>query len=86
MKRRAHVYGISIEEMRALLERQGGKCASCAVTLELSGRGRASAAVDHCHDTGHVRGLLCCVCNRALGMLGDDADTVGRLHEYIRRP
>jgi hypothetical protein len=85
MKRRASAYNVSLDDLSAMLAAQDGKCASCSVELTLSGKGRGSVAVDHCHSTGKVRGLLCCGCNGALGMLGDDAETVGGLYEYIRR-
>lgn len=59
------LYGITVEEYDRLLEAQGGTCARCkkppSETLRL--------AVDHCHTTGRVRGLLCGPCNTYLGRL-----------------
>jgi hypothetical protein len=41
--------------------------------------------VDHCHTTGFVRGLLCFNCNAALGHVGDSADRLTKLIEYLHR-
>lgn len=41
--------------------------------------------IDHCHDTGRFRGLLCDRCNRGIGMLGDSAEPVQRALDYLRR-
>lgn len=57
-------YGITLAEWDALLERQGGHCAFCPATVGFRG-GRL--LVDHDHETGAVRGLLCYRCNTALG-------------------
>ncbi len=58
-------YGLTLEQYDALLERQGGGCALC-------GRQAASGShlhVDHNHTTDAVRGILCVICNRALGVV-----------------
>jgi Recombination endonuclease VII len=59
-------YGISIAQYDAMLARQGGVCAICQ-----KHRGK-TLCVDHCHVTGKVRGLLCRLCNAAIGFLEDD--------------
>jgi len=41
-------------------------------------------AVDHCHKTGKVRGLLCAKHNMAIGLLGDDAELIYRSIDYIK--
>lgn len=57
-----HKYGITLSEYNSLLEKQNYVCAICKQK-----RG-AVLAVDHCHDTGKVRGLLCRLCNTSLGI------------------
>lgn len=42
-------------------------------------------AVDHCHTTGLIRGLLCFNCNAALGLLKDNTDTIGKLLFYLQK-
>lgn len=64
-RRFKRVYGITLEEYASLYDEQGGRCALCGG--ESNGRGRL--AVDHDHETGRVRGLLCFSCNTALGRL-----------------
>lgn len=42
-------------------------------------------AVDHCHETNVIRGILCGNCNRALGLFGDDPEVVAKAATYLRR-
>jgi hypothetical protein len=66
-----------------LLRHQQGRCAICGHE-GLDKRGRR-LAVDHCHATGKVRGLLCSRCNTALGMIGDTLDAAMKFVRYINR-
>jgi hypothetical protein len=82
-------YGITLNEYNEMLEKQNGKCAICGTTEtkgRKSGRGGGADvfAVDHCHDTGDVRGLLCHSCNRAMGLLGDNTQTLQSMIEYLQ--
>lgn len=87
-KRRAGIvakYGITVDELNARLEQQGGVCALCP--KDITGRaanGYSRACVDHDHATGRVRGLLCTACNSSLGQLGDDVAGLQRAIEYLR--
>lgn len=75
-------FGITVEQYRDLLSQQDGGCAICRAPLgDLSGR---RLAVDHCHDTGRVRGLLCGACNLGLGKFGDDPERLERAALYLR--
>jgi hypothetical protein len=65
-------YGIWLGDYRRLYDEQGGCCAGCGDFHE-------RLHVDHCHRTGRVRGLLCRVCNLALGRLRDDASAAGEI-------
>lgn len=79
-------YGLTPERYDEILLAQGGVCAACGQPeTGRNQRGPVSMAVDHDHDTGQVRGLLCMRCNRALGMLRDSADIVQALADYRRR-
>lgn len=76
-------YGLTLEEYEAMLERQGGGCAICGTT-EVRGFGTRQA-VDHCHDSGLVRGILCGNCNRGIGAFKHDPDRLAAAVDYLRR-
>jgi hypothetical protein len=81
-------YGITPEQYDAMNEAQGGLCAICGKPETHAHKrlpGVRKLAVDHCHNTGKVRGLLCAICNRAIGLLGDDASLLRRAAEYLER-
>lgn len=80
---RMAAYGLSRDEYRSMYRRLGGLCEICRQP-ERTARNRL-LAVDHDHETGHVKGLLCSHCNRALGLFGDSAETMRRAVEYVLR-
>lgn len=74
----AKTYGLQRGDYADLLATQGGVCAICGK------RPRArKLAVDHDHYTGRVRGLLCFMCNSALGTFEFDAATAERARDYL---
>lgn len=72
-------YGMSFKDYERLAEAQGRKCAICA-SPEPSGR---LLNIDHDHQTGKVRGLLCASCNRGIGLLGDSSERVAAAARYL---
>ena len=68
-------YGLQIEEYVALMERADGRCEMCGDSFGTGGRlinnGQGgwggNFVIDHCHDSGRVRGVLCGKCNVSLG-------------------
>lgn len=76
-------YGITIEQYDEMLAAQGGVCPICG-TPPADPRGYRMH-IDHCHDTGRVRGILCGPCNQGIGNLGDDPDRLLAAVEYLRR-
>ena len=75
------LYGITPEQYDELLTAQSGVCAICR-----NGCGTyPNLSVDHDHRTGVIRGLLCNVCNRFMGMAGDDPDLLRAAADYLQR-
>lgn len=72
-------YGITWDQYQSLLTSQNGLCAICNKGESPKRR----LAIDHCHKTNRVRGLLCIKCNRALGYLCDDPAIVRSALEYL---
>jgi hypothetical protein len=70
-------YGISSEDYEAMFKDQGGVCKICKRTP------RRTLHVDHCHQTGKVRGLLCEDCNRGLGCFSDEPALLQTALNYI---
>ena len=70
-----------------MLTEQGGGCALCGVKPEelTAGRYRKFLHVDHNHETGRIRGLLCPEHNLLLGRFGDSAEMFRRIVEYLER-
>ena len=68
-------YGLSLERFDEMVAEQGGLCAICEQALPL--------VVDHNHETGTVRALLCQPCNMGIGGLQDDIAILLRAMEYL---
>ena len=84
------VYGIGIEEYNTLLEKQNNRCAICESTDpkgRKSGRGGGVDVfyVDHDHKTGNVRGLLCNICNRTMGYVGENSNVLEEMIKYLQK-
>jgi hypothetical protein len=80
--RRSHLkrtFGITPEDYALRLQSQGGGCAVC----KRPPKPGASLHVDHDHESGYVRGLLCFSCNAALGHFQDDLDRIDAALTYV---
>lgn len=73
-------YGISLAQRDAMLDSQGNKCAICSST---STGWTRDWHVDHCHKTGAIRGILCHLCNMALGYAKDNPATLRNAADYL---
>lgn len=88
-RRRLHEkYGLTQADVDAMLASQGGGCAICGLAEKKadsrSGK-TVEICVDHNHETGKVRGLLCDQCNRGIGLLGDSVETLRAALAYLER-
>lgn len=79
MNRKLREYGVTVEMYAKMLESQGGGCAICCRKHEE----RRTLNIDHCHETGEIRGLLCGPCNKALGAFGDNVDGIRKAMRYV---
>lgn len=87
-EKRLRKYGLSSEEFVALIRAQAGKCPICQEPLAESTLGIPSGdwslpSIDHCHDTGAVRGVLHRRCNLALEFLLTEEEAA-RARDYLR--
>jgi hypothetical protein len=73
-------FGITIEDYEELLNIQGHQCKICGRTPEEEGK---SLAVDHCHVSGKIRGLLCYTCNTTLGHFNDSVVKLASAIRYL---
>lgn len=81
-------YGITSSEYEVMLSQQGGVCAACnqpETAIDPYTRQTKKLAVDHCHETGQIRELLCETCNKVLGYIEKDPQRVDMLLQYLRR-
>lgn len=69
---------MSIAKLRDLLVRSEGRCQLCR-------READKLVVDHNHDTGRVRGILCSSCNVGMGLFGDDPAAMRAAADYLER-
>ena len=74
-------YGINIEDYERMYAEQGGVCKICSLPAN---HNSTHLCIDHCHETGKVRALLCDKCNRGLGYFKDDTRLLKRAAHYIR--
>ncbi len=78
-------YGLTTASYDALLEAQGGVCGMCKEPEKLLRYGKVQRlSVDHDHETGAVRGLLCVNCNKVLGHAHDRPEVLAAGIEYLR--
>ena len=73
-------FGITEADYQLMFDYQQGQCGICKTHQDdLSKR----LAVDHCHETGRIRGLLCVKCNLAVGAFSDKKETIWRAYRWV---
>lgn len=78
-------YGITDADLTKKKAEQGNKCFLCGSEGFLIGKNNHSEklVVDHCHETGRVRKLLCQNCNRGLGLFQDNPELLRKAADYV---
>lgn len=75
-------YGITLSQYNEILSRQGERCGCCGTdSTDVVGY----MYVDHDHDTGEIRGILCFRCNTGIGMLGDTLESLEKAVCYLKK-
>lgn len=77
------LYGLTLDKYEEMLASQEGLCAICR--RPESQANRKNLNVDHNHSTGEVRGLLCSLCNRAIGYFQDDISILMSAVSYLKK-
>jgi hypothetical protein len=70
-------YGITLEEYDGFIADASGACQICGVVPD------KSLHLDHCHETGAIRGALCSNCNTALGLFNDKVEIMMKAISYL---
>lgn len=77
-------YGLDTKERSELLVKQNNKCKLCETSIEFNGKPHAgSAVVDHDHNTGNIRGILCVLCNRMIGQIEHHGVSLNKIEKYL---
>lgn len=81
-------YGITTKDYEKLLKEQNFSCKLCHKHISLNKHmcnkmEIKRLAIDHCHKTNKIRGLLCNQCNRGLGMFSDNPDLLRKAANYL---
>ncbi len=76
------LYGISLADYDKMFKGQNGECKICG-TKEISNVQHGRFDVDHNHETGKIRGLLCHKCNTFLGHFNDDIEILAKAIQYL---
>jgi hypothetical protein len=86
------VYGLTVERFKELWAACSGLCQICDREMHSrfiegpEGDRSSRCNVDHCHESGEVRGLLCTACNTALGKMNDDTERLQKAINYLKKP
>ena len=78
-RRLKYRFDITLQDYNTMLQGQDNRCRICDIIFYDT----TVACVDHCHDTGKVRGLLCSPCNKGLGHFKDSVDNMGKAIDYL---
>ena len=78
-------YGITVDEYETIIANQNSTCPICEVEIPdtIGYKGKRAAVVDHNHETGEVRGILCSSCNLVLGYARENTHTLYKAIVYL---
>lgn len=76
-------YGVTDEEVQGMVAAQDGRCGICQRSV--AGEDGLTPHVDHDHETGRVRGVLCFSCNSGMGLFADDIERLRSAISYLEK-
>lgn len=76
-------YGLSLGAFDTMMQEQEGRCLICQFKFDMNGEHNQKAMVDHCHETGQIRGLLCNMCNQGIARFRDNPEIARRAATYL---
>jgi hypothetical protein len=79
------LYNLTLDDYQKLLDETNGVCPLCGVTLIFDGVFDNSAVIDHNHETGEIRGIMCNSCNRGLGQFKDNIQSLEKAIEWLKK-
>lgn len=77
-------YGITTEDYQMMFNGQNGKCLICNSLPNGTGKKNGRLFIDHCHENGNIRGLLCHHCNAGLGAFKHNPELLLKAIEYLK--
>ena len=81
--KRVNRYGMTFQDLNNRIKDQNGKCLICK--REFSNMLPKNINIDHDHETGEVRGILCVNCNQGLGQFREDVESLKAAIEYLNK-
>ena len=82
------LYGLSLDEYRIMIYEQNNKCAICnkpETMIDYRSKEIKDLYVDHNHETGKVRELLCSSCNQGIGLLQESLEILTNALNYLKK-
>jgi len=81
---RARKKKLTVEQLEELIAKHAGRCALCGVEPPHQRDGRTGLYIDHRHDNGAIRGMLCNRCNLMVGFADQSASLLVKVLEYAK--
>ena len=79
-------YGITLDQYEAMVIKQKNRCLICNnQPINDGARQNSSLHIDHCHITKKVRGLLCHLCNRGIGLFREKIELLEKAIKYLKK-
>ena len=75
-------WDLTVDEFESMISKQDNRCFLC--NIEFCDKRGMRPNVDHCHDTGRIRKLLCTRCNTAMGLLKENVSVLNKMINYIQ--